>query len=69
VVPVEFTDEVATGLCRKGVSVDYRTYADLEHDTYPGVVIGITDGAMPDILDWVGGRFDGQPVASTCSTY
>jgi alpha-beta hydrolase superfamily lysophospholipase len=66
VIPVEFTDDVSAGLCQKGVSVDYRTYPGLEHDTYPGVVTGITDGAMPDILDWVGERFDGEPAASTC---
>ncbi|MEU7692230.1 hypothetical protein OHB01_04115 [Microbispora hainanensis] len=51
------TDEVARALRRTGCAVDYRTYPGLEHDTYPGQTVGIDDGAMPDILDWVAGRF------------
>ncbi len=61
------TDEVAAGLCRTGATVDYRTYPGLGHDTVPGQVTGIDDGAMPDILSWVAGRFAGQPAPSTCS--
>lgn len=68
VLPLEFADAVADRLCHKGVDVDYRTYPGLEHDTYPGVVTGITDGAMPDILAWVADRFDGRPTTSTCPT-
>ncbi|MEW9555523.1 alpha/beta fold hydrolase [Nonomuraea sp. NPDC050783] len=60
------TDEVAGSLCRAGARVDYRTYPGLAHDTYPGQVTGIDDGAMPDILEWIGDRFAGGRAASTC---
>jgi alpha-beta hydrolase superfamily lysophospholipase len=66
VVPLGFTDDVAAALCRRGVPVDYRTYPGLEHDTYPGWVTGITDGAMPDMLSWVHDRFAEEPATSTC---
>lgn len=60
------TDQVATSLCRTGATIDYRTYLGLGHDTVPGVVTGIDDGAMPDILSWIADRFVGQPAPSTC---
>lgn len=61
------TDDVAASLCRAGVTVDYRTYPGLGHDTIPGKVTGIDDGAMPDILTWIADRLTGQPAPSTCS--
>ncbi|MBE1583777.1 alpha/beta hydrolase family protein [Nonomuraea angiospora] len=61
------TDEVAGSLCRTGSRVDYRTYPGLAHDTYPGQVTGVDDGAMPDILAWIGDRFDGKRATSTCA--
>jgi alpha-beta hydrolase superfamily lysophospholipase len=67
VIPREFIDDVAVAMCRKGVQVDYRTYPGLEHDTYPGWVVGITDGAMPDMLDWAAARFNGEPASSNCA--
>jgi acetyl esterase/lipase len=51
------TDQVAAALRRSGVTVDYRTYPGLGHDTIPGQVTGIDDGAMPDILSWIADRF------------
>jgi alpha-beta hydrolase superfamily lysophospholipase len=57
VVPAWMTDEVAKTLRHGGSTVDYRTYPGLEHDTYPGQTVGIDDGAMPDILAWIAGRF------------
>jgi alpha-beta hydrolase superfamily lysophospholipase len=56
-VPRAITDTVAAALRRAGSPVDYRTYPGLEHDTYPGQVTGIDDGAMPDILAWTADRF------------
>lgn len=61
VIPAWMTDEVAKALRHGGSTVDYRTYPGLEHDTYPGQTVGIDDGAMPDILAWVAGRFAGGP--------
>lgn len=61
------TDQVAASLCHTGATVDYRTYPGLGHDTIPGVVTGIDDGAMPDILSWIAARFAGQPGPSTCN--
>ncbi|HEX6518517.1 MAG TPA: lipase family protein [Streptosporangiaceae bacterium] len=61
------TDRVAASLCRTGATVDYRTYPGLGHDTIPGVVTGIDDGAMPDILSWTAARFAGHAAPSTCS--
>ncbi|MEV4113255.1 alpha/beta fold hydrolase [Nonomuraea sp. NPDC049695] len=61
------TDEVAGSLCRTGARVTYRTYPGLAHDTYPGQVTGIDDGAMPDILKWIGDRFDGRRATSNCA--
>lgn len=66
VITRDVTDRVAASLCRTGVTVDYRTYPGLGHDTIPGVVTGIDDGAMPDILAWVAARFAGQQAPSTC---
>jgi alpha-beta hydrolase superfamily lysophospholipase len=56
-IPTAVTGEVAVSLRRAGATVDYRTYPDLGHDTYPGVEIGIDDGAMHDILAWIADRF------------
>jgi alpha-beta hydrolase superfamily lysophospholipase len=66
VIPKSDTDQVAATLCRTGARVAYRAYPGLEHDTYPGQVTGIDDGAMPDILAWTADRFAGKPAASTC---
>ena len=60
------TDRVAASLCREGDTVDYGTYPGLGHDTIPGQVTGVDDGAMPDILSWIASRFAGQPAPSTC---
>ncbi|NED97211.1 hypothetical protein G1H11_18080 [Phytoactinopolyspora alkaliphila] len=68
VVPLHFTDDVAKDLCRRTVHVDYRTYPGIEHDTYPGWVVGITDAAMPDMLDWAAARFGGEPATSSCAS-
>ncbi len=65
VTPRAVTDEVAASLCELGARLDYRTYPGLEHDTYPWMV-GIDDGAMPDILAWTADRFAGMPAHSTC---
>jgi alpha-beta hydrolase superfamily lysophospholipase len=66
-VPQAATDQVAAGLCHAGSRVDYRTYPGLAHDTYPGQVIGIDDGAMGDILAWTADRFADRPAGSTCA--
>jgi alpha-beta hydrolase superfamily lysophospholipase len=66
VTPQALTDNTATSLCAAGTRLDYRTYPGLAHDTYPGVVVGIDDGAMPDILVWTADRFAGKPARSTC---
>jgi alpha-beta hydrolase superfamily lysophospholipase len=60
------TDQIAASLCDTGAAIDYRTYPGLGHDTIPGQVTGIDDGAMPDILAWTAARFAGQPAPSTC---
>lgn len=65
-VPRTITDAVAARLCREGAQLDYRTYPGLGHDTIPGVVTGIDDGAMEDILGWVADRFAGRPVPERC---
>lgn len=67
-VTTAMTDQVAATLCGAGSRVDYRTYPGLAHDTYPGQVTGIDDGAMPDILAWTADRFHGKPAATTCAT-
>jgi alpha-beta hydrolase superfamily lysophospholipase len=61
------TDQVAAALCRNGSRVDYRTYPGLGHDTYPGQITGIDDGALPDILAWTADRFQGERAATTCA--
>ncbi|MEV6969780.1 alpha/beta fold hydrolase [Hamadaea sp. NPDC051192] len=67
VTPRAVTDGVAAGLCRTGARLDYRVYSGLEHDSYPQWgVVGIDDGAMPDILAWTGDRFAGKPTTTTC---
>jgi len=68
VIPVSVTSQVAASLCSVGVTVDYRTYPGFGHDTIPGQVTGIDDGAMPDILSWIADRFAGQPTSSTCDS-
>ncbi|MFD0684312.1 alpha/beta hydrolase family protein [Actinomadura fibrosa] len=65
VIPVWMTDRVARALRGNGSAVDYRTYPGLEHDTYPGRVVGIDDGAMGDILAWVARRFGGRGAGRT----
>ncbi|TDC95679.1 lipase family protein [Actinomadura sp. 7K507] len=67
VLPRRLTDRLAADMCAAGSHVDYRTYPGLGHDTYPGQVVGIDDGAMPDILTWTAGRFAGKPAPSSCS--
>jgi hypothetical protein len=49
------------------MTVDYRTYPGLGHDTIPGQITGIDDGAMPDILSWITDRFAGRSAPSTCN--
>lgn len=66
VIPPAQTEKVASALCASGVAVDYRTYPGLGHDTIPGQVTGIDDGAMSGILAWVTARFAAQPARSTC---
>lgn len=66
-IPRPITDHVAADLCNTGARLDYRTYPGLGHDTYPGVVTGIDDGAMSDILAWTADRFAGKPASSICS--
>lgn len=66
VLPPAQTDAVASALCASGVTVDYRRYPGLGHDTIPGQGTGIDDGAMSDILTWVAARFAAEPAASTC---
>ncbi|MBO2463470.1 prolyl oligopeptidase family serine peptidase [Actinomadura sp. LCR2-06] len=61
VVTPAMTDQVAHALHRTGSTVDYRTYPGLGHDTYPGQISGIDDGAMPDILAWIADRFSVPP--------
>jgi pimeloyl-ACP methyl ester carboxylesterase len=65
-IPAAITDRVAAGLCRTGSVVDHRTFPGLGHDTIPGVVTGIDDGAADQILAWVADRFAGRPAGSTC---
>jgi len=65
VIPEGITATVTASLCAHQATVQYRTYPGLGHDTYPGV-IGIDDGAMPDILTWLADRFAGNPAATTC---
>jgi alpha-beta hydrolase superfamily lysophospholipase len=65
-VPQAATGKVAAALCRTDARVTYRVYPGLEHDTYPGKVTGIDDGAMPAIRAWIAGRFAGEPAGSTC---
>lgn len=66
IVPRPFTDRIAANLCNVGARLQYRTYPGLGHDTYPGVLTGIDDGAMADILAWTAERFAGQPASTTC---
>jgi pimeloyl-ACP methyl ester carboxylesterase len=66
-IPAAITDRVAARLCRTGSVVDYRTFPGLGHDTIPGVVTGIDDGAADQILAWVADRFAGRPAGSTCA--
>jgi hypothetical protein len=63
---VGITDRVAAALCRTGSVVDHRTVPGLGHDTIPGIVTGIDDGAADQILAWVADRFAGRPAGSTC---
>ncbi|MFI7151250.1 alpha/beta hydrolase [Nonomuraea sp. NPDC050022] len=56
VTPEPINAQVAARLRATGSHVTYRVYDGLEHDTY-GTAMGIDDGAMPDILAWVGARF------------
>jgi pimeloyl-ACP methyl ester carboxylesterase len=65
-IPATVTDQVAAGLCHAGADLAYRTYPGLGHDTYRGVVTGIDDGSMPDILAWTADRFAGIPAGTTC---
>jgi alpha-beta hydrolase superfamily lysophospholipase len=66
-IPAAITDRVASRLCRTGSDVDYRTLPGLGHDTIPGVVTGIDDGAADQLLAWVADRFAGWPAGSTCA--
>ncbi len=65
-VPRAITDAVAARMCQHGARLDYRTYPGLGHDTIPGVVTGIDDGAMPDIVGWVADRFAGHRAPVRC---
>ncbi len=65
-IPTAITDRVADRLCRTGSVVDHRTVPGLGHDTIPGVVTGIDDGAAEQILAWVADRFAGRAARSTC---
>jgi alpha-beta hydrolase superfamily lysophospholipase len=65
-VPPSITDSVAARMCRRGARLDYRTYPGLGHDTIPGLVTGIDDGAMEDILRWSADRFAGRPAPAHC---
>lgn len=67
VTPSAITGDVATSLCAAGADLDYRVYPGLEHDSYPQWgVVGIDDGAMPEILAWIGDRFSGRSTTTTC---
>lgn len=56
-VKPEYTAALAHSLSGGQAAVQYRTYPGLAHDTLPGTTTGIDDGAMPDILNWIGDRF------------
>lgn len=52
------TDAVAASLRAHGAEVTYHVYPGLYHDTDPTQgQTGIDDGAMPEILAWIGARF------------
>ncbi|MEE1801125.1 alpha/beta fold hydrolase [Streptomyces sp. JV176] len=46
-------------LCRKGTTVEYRTYQGLDHT---GVVLP----SQPDTMSWIDARFAGHAAPSTC---
>ena len=65
-IPAPVTDALVARSCGRGVDVEYRRYPGLTHDTVGGSV-GIDDGAMPDIIGWIGARFAGAPTSPTCA--
>lgn len=69
VVTRQVSDRTAAALCRTGSRIDYRVRPGLEHDTWGGAT-GIDDGAMPEILAWIGDRFAGGTAgtAHTCGS-
>ncbi|MEV7426409.1 alpha/beta fold hydrolase [Streptomyces sp. NPDC091212] len=52
------TAELVARLCRKGATVEYRTYEGLDHD----VVMPV----QPDTMSWIGARFAGHAAPRTC---
>jgi predicted esterase len=66
-IPESIADRVAARLCHNHAVLDYRTVPGLGHDTIPGVVTGIDDGAAAQILAWVADRFAGRPATPTCT--
>ncbi|GAA2282115.1 lipase [Streptomyces ruber] len=54
------TAELEARLCRKGATVEYRTYEGLDHN-------GVLIPAQPDTLSWIGDRFAGHAAPDTCA--
>ena len=55
------TQEYVDAQCARGVPLDFRTYAGVDH-------FALRTAAAPDVVDWLLDRLDGGAAPSGCST-
>jgi uncharacterized membrane protein HdeD (DUF308 family) len=64
VLPAE-QQRYVTQMCAAGQSLQYRTYAGLDH---VGIVLDPASPLIPDLITWTQERLDGRPQRSGCET-
>jgi predicted esterase len=58
-IPEALTRQAAAHLCKLGDTVEYQTYAGMDHDP-------LVDASFRDQIRWIADRFAGQPAHGNC---
>lgn len=60
-IPASLTQQADVKLCRLGDTVQYQTYAGMDHDP-------LVDASFRDQVRWIAARFAGKPAPTNCAS-